>query len=436
MKSVSRWMLAALAAGVLALTPLSAADATCPDYGAQAGWSSLDQVVGGHRYLVFGEASHRLQGIHCLIAEVFRHLAEQKGFRVLVFESAWGVEDALADVLEGKSETLTAEQSFFLNAFASESTRTLLLWIREFNKKHPKDPIRIAGYQPEQPVTDLRALLAHAGRSARFASSGLTEKLTACKAGAAEFKTNLDFLSYSFKIRRGKQPLYSDAERTACNAALDAFDTFLTGQRKELVAKSSANAHEEAQAHLLSFRTYLNLLVSTLDTMILRPDMPAEEGMQLGKKIYTEGDLVRLRIYETLLRTRYGNRKTVLWMHNWHAAKNAPALELAGSIPTGTISLGTRLAEKFGRQLVTIGSVVPCPACETTPPPDAIDKAFQTAFGDQPAVVDLRQALPAKLVPPSPGSIPSNGDKVRLGKVVLRDQFDGMYYLPASGFSK
>jgi erythromycin esterase-like protein len=396
------------------------------------GMKDLDAIVGNAPFVNFGEDSHFMVGVHEFVAQSFRHLAEAKRFRVFVFESAWGVENAFADFMKSDRTTVTPEESFFLNAFNSKAIVEMLVWIRDWNRRHPNDQIRIAGYQPEQPVTDFNALWQFLGESAE-----LKTKATVCRAGTGEFKTNLEFVSATSKRRRSGQPTYTTEERAACNQALDAIANAVE-QKKTTAAR---NAYLEATAHLKSLRTYLNTLSGALDQSFINKNPTLAEQAALQKKIYEEGDQARFEIFEILRQTRYANRKVFFWMHNWHAMKFAPEVgafgrdEKEASMPAGTISIGTRMAQVYGRKLVVIGNIVPKAVCKNpicTPPParsDSHETRFATQFGAGSALVDLRK--PNKALPLTvPGSLYADINQGTFINVVLKRQFDAIFYLP------
>ena len=98
----------------------------------------VDAIVGSRKMILFGEDAHRLPSIQRAVAQTFRHLVETKHVRLLVFESAWGVEDVLSDFMASDRTTFSGREPFFLNAFASPETAGLLVWIRDWNRAHPE----------------------------------------------------------------------------------------------------------------------------------------------------------------------------------------------------------------------------------------------------------------------------------------------------------
>ncbi|MFN7948793.1 MAG: erythromycin esterase family protein [Blastocatellia bacterium] len=401
----------------------------------EATMKELDAIVGDAQYVNFGEDSHFMVGVHQFVSESFRHLAETKKFRVFVFESAWGIEDAFADFMKSDRTTVTPEESFFLNAFNSKAIVEMLVWIRDWNRQHPNDQIRIAGYQPEQPVTDFNALWKFLGEPAE-----LKTKAAVCRAGTGEFKTNIEFISSTSKRRRGGQPTYTTEERAACNQALDAIASAVE-QKK---ATAPRNNYLEATAHIKSLRTYLNTLTWSLDQSLLNKNPSQAEQKAMQKKIYEEGDKTRFEIFEILRQTRYASKKIYFWMHNWHAMKYAPEVDAFGrdeseaSMPAGTISLGTRMAQAYGSRLIVIGNIVPkavCknPICTAPAPPraDLLETKFAEHFGKGSALVNLRKPTAADRQLPLAvaGSLYADINQGHFSKVILKRQFDAIYYL-------
>jgi erythromycin esterase-like protein len=404
----------------------------------------LDSIVGNKKYVNVGEDSHFMVEVHKFIVQSFRHLVEKKGFRVFVFEAAWNTEEAFRDFMQSDRTTLTAEEMFYLNAFSSKDTIEMMVWIRDWNRKNPNDRIRVTGYQPEQPVTDFNFLWDFAGKSEKFAAADLKTKATICRAGTGELKTNIEFISATSKRRRSGQRTFSDEERAACNQAIDAIENFIEQNKNELVKKNSKNAYLEAGAHLKSLRVYLNTLTYTLDYLTFNKNATLEEQAALQKKVYGEGDKARFEIFEVLRETRFKNKKIFFWMHNWHAMKYSDEVgafgrdEKEASLPAGTISLGTRMAQAYGKDLVVIGNIVPKAVCKNpicTPPPvraDSLETKFAAQFGNNFALVNLlKPSETEKTLPITvPGSLYADLNQGHFVNVVLKRQFDAILYLP------
>ena len=439
-----KWFaLAFLFAGLMSL-PVLAQNAPG---GKELNWDEFVGIVGNAKFVNFGEDSHFMTDVHKFVSQAFPRLAEKKGFRVFVFESAWGIEDAFRDFMNSDRVEVTADESYFLNAFNSKNIVKMLIWIREWNRNHPNDKIQIAGYQPEQPVTDFTKLWEFLGKADKFPAADLRKKAESCRASTGEFKTDIEFISSTGKRRRSGQPTYTTEERAACNQAINAIEAFIEENKAELIKKNSLNAYRESLLHSKSLRTYLNTLSAALDYGITNKTPTLEEQRVLTKKIYEEGDKTRFEIFEVLRQTRYANKKIFFWMHNWHAMKHAPEVEAFGrdekdgTMPAGTISIGTRMAATYGKQLVVIGNIVPKAVCKNpvcTPPPvraDSLETKFAEHFGAGSALVYLLKPARADRTLPlaTPGSLYADINQGHFANVVLKRQFDAILYLSESG---
>lgn len=426
-------MLPFIAAFVLCI--VTAGWSQCPTYISPEEAANLDKIVGNAQIVVFGESSHFLTAVHCLNAEVFRHLVEKKGFRVFVFESAWGIDDQIQEFLHSGRKTVTENESFFLNAFNSGPTLEMLYYIREHNRKFPKDRIRISGIQPEQPVSDFQAVWKIAELSSAFPSSGLREAAASCKASTGDYKDDIEFIGYTANRRRKeKLPTYTNEERQKCLAGLTAIEQFLQANQNEVIRRSSPAQFKEAVLHVKSIRNYVAVLSGLVDFSLAHPNPSPEEALQLGHDMYEKGDASRFEVFQTLMQTRYGKQKIFLWMHDWHAAKHSENILYTNQIPTGTHSFTSRLADAYGKKLVVIGGIVGCPSCDPKPPADAIEARFSAALGDKTVFIDLRKpsAKYGDLPLHTPGSLWIQVYKDRLERIVLSEQFDAVYFLPRS----
>ena len=406
--------------------------------------SQLDAIVANKKYVNLGEDSHFMTEVHKFVSQAFPYLVEKKGFRVFVFESAWGIDDKFRAFMNSDRTTITGEEGFFLNAFNSKNILKMLIWIRNWNRQHPNDKIQIAGYQPEQPVTDFNFLWEFAGKSDKFASSDLKKKAEICRAGTGKFKSDIEFIVENSQRRRKGLPSYSAEDRLGCNQAIDSIENFILQNKRDLRKRNSTNSFLESGAHLKSLRVYLNTLSAIVDEGVLNKTPTLEQQRDWQTRLYEGGDKGRFEIFEVLHRTRYANKKIFFWMHNWHAMKHTPEIEAFGrdekdaSMPSGTISLGTRLAEKYGKELVVIGNIVPKAVCKNpicTPPPvraDSLETKVADRFGNKSVLIDLRAPVTKELKLPIdvPGSLYADINQGTFTNVVLNRQFDAILYIP------
>lgn len=395
----------------------------------------LGTIVGDARTVVFGEDSHGMEAVHAQIPAMFQYLVEKKHFRVIVFEVQWGVTEGFADFMASDRTTLGPLEQYWLNgAFVSEHTARLMVWIRDWNRRHPKDPIQIAGYQPEQPIRDFGVLLPFLDARLPAQAPTLRAGVAACRAADPKYATDLDFVIANGARMKDTKPTYTDDERSACLAGLDAItralDTVKAGRGAD------ATALTMAKLHAYSLHAYVATIRRAIDLWITHPDAPLAERMRWSMESYGGGDAARMHVYEQLKRVRFPRAKVFFWMHNWHAMRHASETDvIAGlddGIPRGTVSLGERLAAAEGRKLVTIGNVVPCgTTCKE--PEASVEPAFTERFGARPAWVDLRRGGDAAALPVrTAGTLLANHHGFGFSEVVLSRQFDAVLYLPGS----
>lgn len=383
--------------------------------------AAFDRLVGQRDVVIMGEDSHGTKDVHQLIPALFEHLVVEKGFRLFVFESAWGIDDALQGFIDSDRTSVDGDEAFFLNAFNSQPTVDMLIWIRNWNRQHPDDKVMIAGYQPEQPFTDIAAVRAFTAAHAPGKTAEVEAALAPCKIGEPIYKSNLDFIiGMNNRRRKDKLPSFNADERKACvEGTLKA--------EKILAGIGDRKAAQEVGLHLLSLRVYVDTLTAVVDNLMFG-NLSLEQGQVQNAAMYTAGDKARFEIFEGLRETRYGQAKAFLWMHNWHGMKDTGEVGFSG--PAG-ISIGTRLAQRYGARLTSIGVITPC-AAECKEPEGSVEPQFGARFGDTPAVIDFNDRSAIKeLDVATPGAVfPNLHGGFYFTNVVLKRQWDGVIYLP------
>ncbi|MFI2242656.1 erythromycin esterase family protein [Streptomyces chrestomyceticus] len=107
------------------------------------------RMVGDARVVGLGEATHSSHEFFTVKHRVLRYLVEEKGFRAFALEAPWSTglrldayllrgEDDLKQIMD---EEFRGDYRWWNNA----EYRDLLQWIRAYNVKHPKDPVRFVG---------------------------------------------------------------------------------------------------------------------------------------------------------------------------------------------------------------------------------------------------------------------------------------------------
>lgn len=393
------------------------------------------KTIGESPVAAFGECSHFTQALHDYANDLFRYLAEKKGFRVFMLESAWAANDYLSEFIASDQPAIDGWMNFYLNAFGSARTEQTLLYIREFNKKHPDDPIAIAGMQPEQPWTDyreLKATLAGAGLELPADIRASVERIVFANRA---FEHDIDVIAYHGGMARRKERILAEGDPSGLATALDGIDAFLENNKAVITGKVTPAAFEEAKLRVLGLRFYGLNVLPMRDFFAFNADPDPDLVTKLGHDGYETGDRYRFEIIKTQRETRFAGKKIFIWMHSWHAAKASESINctIAGQPPLGTTSLGTRLFHEYGPGYRVVASVVAAPGSYVYPPGVVtIDNAFKKVFGAKAAYIDIRrpghEALPLDRELPQYSHI----DNEYGGGIVLKDQFDGIAYFPGS----
>ncbi len=400
--------------------------------------SYLGPLVGNAQTVIFGEDSHGMDAIHQVVPQMFRYLVEEHDFRVFVFEVQWNVTEGIQDFLDSDRTELNSDDSYWLNgAFASQHIADMLVWIREFNKANPDDPILIAGYQPEQPVTDFRNLLTYLDRIAPDSSTDLRAGVDICRASdSTKYKTELDFIIDGFKYRNEGKPSFTDEERSACLKGIRAINMFLDTHQPELVSSSDQRAFEYAKLQAQSLDVSFDVLRRAADSATFSEDTSIEESTRLQGIVYHHGDMARHNIYQKLKEMNFADKRIFHWMHNWHGFKyssdTGPSAGAAG-IPEGTHSFGERTyAHEGSDNVIVIGNVVPCrETCDE--PENSIEVEFDRMFGEQPTwVTTSAPEAETGIGFNTARDLYANHHGFGFSGVVLSRQADAVLYLPKS----
>jgi erythromycin esterase-like protein len=396
----------------------------------------IARTIGDAPLVAFGESSHYLLSVHEFSNALFRYLVENKGFRVFMLESAWAANDYLTDFIKSDKTEVEGWAAFYMNAFGSKPTEQTLLYIRDYNKKHPEDTLQIAGMQPEQPWTDWRELKAVLAKAKLELPADIRTVIDRIVFGGQNFVHDIDVISFHGKMSRAKTRILSETDPAVLDRALDGIDAFLKNNQAAIAAGTSQSAFAEAKLRVLGLRFYGQQVLPMRDFGLVNPNPSKDQLDTLGRSTYNVVDAYRLQIIKTQQETRFQGKKIFIWMHNWHAAKRSEALDtkLAGAPPLGTTSLGTLLFRALGPSYRVIGSVVANPDFVYKEGQVTLENSFRKFFGDKPGYVDLMRPTPEQKALPLATALPqySQIDNQIGGEVVLQDQFDGVVFLPKS----
>ncbi|WP_172384742.1 erythromycin esterase family protein [Streptomyces sp. MNP-20] len=122
---------------------------TTEPHGSLADLRPFGTMVGDARVVGLGEATHSSHEFFTVKHRILRYLVEEKGFRAFALEAPWSTGARLDTYLtrgEGDLKQIMDEE--FQGTYRFWNTaeyRGLLQWMRAYNIKHPKDPVRFVG---------------------------------------------------------------------------------------------------------------------------------------------------------------------------------------------------------------------------------------------------------------------------------------------------
>ncbi|MFH8992108.1 erythromycin esterase family protein [Streptomyces sp. NPDC017940] len=114
----------------------------------------LDRMVGGAEVVGLGEATHGTHEFFTMKDRLFRHLVEEKGFRTFALETSWTTGLRFdAYIRGGKGDVRElARRELAKGPWYTEEYIRLLTWMREYNERHPDDPVRFLGNDLNHPA--------------------------------------------------------------------------------------------------------------------------------------------------------------------------------------------------------------------------------------------------------------------------------------------
>ena len=402
----------------------------------------IDEVIGDASVISLSESSHFLEEFHKFGVEAFKYMVEEHGVRLFVLETMWAIEENIMAYIDSEATEIPPHQALYLNAFGSDQMKALLLWIRAWNRAHPDDPVIVSGYQPEQPVTDATAIKAFFASSAIEIPTWAANVLEKYPFFNGEHRTDLDSIVFSSGRYRAGELIYTPQQRLEIIDALIAIEDVVLANRTRLVAEVGNDAIRELEMHVLSLRTSIDTLTYVMDLgNTLADDDPefAARQNEASSAAYRIGDMVRAKIFFTLRETRHRDRRAVIWMHNWHAAKRAERLEVvgtaeAGGMQLGTASFGSRAFRVLGDDYVVIASLTRCETCEIDRS-GSLEDALHARFGEETAIVNLSAAGDLEETVTTPGTAYAQNHNMLFRSLVLSEQFDAVVYFPGSGLT-
>lgn len=321
------------------------------------------RMVGDARVVGLGEATHSSHEFFTVKHRVFRYLVEEKGFRAFALEAPWSTGLRLdAYLLRGEGDLKQIMDEEFRGTYQwwnNAEYRDLLQWMRAYNVKHPKDPVRFVGDDNG------------------FAGAELYDKVNAYAAAARP-----ELAPRLAELYRGLRPV-TDAE-TYVNDYL----AKPLAERKELAERTGRavqllkqrpgkSADAEAHAWALQHATAIHQM-TTLFAFDLNDPQGATEAMRYRDRIMADN---------VAWWQRQTGDKILLAAHNSHIALKT---YVPGTHPRAQ---GDFLREQLGRGYLSVGLT--------------FDRGSFNAFGQDGGVRRFTVG------PAAPGTIEHTLDRVR-----------------------
>jgi erythromycin esterase-like protein len=117
--------------------------------------------------VALGESIHASGGFYTVKSRLIRFLVQELGFRAVMLETPWGDAQVTARYVDGGEGSPEHALKGLFRVWRSEEVMDLVRWLRDYNLKHPGDPVHFAGFDIQQPWYDARNLSSFlkAGRS-------------------------------------------------------------------------------------------------------------------------------------------------------------------------------------------------------------------------------------------------------------------------------
>ncbi len=353
----------------------------------------LNRIIGDAPVVALGESIHTSGGYYRLKYRVFRYLVEEMGFRAFAFESPWDPAERAAEYVQTCDGTAEDGISGLFGVWRSESVRDLVTWMCLWNRSHPHDRVHFYGFDMQQPDEDYPVLKEYLERVGRGPDDPRMQGLERCS------KTIYDYTM-------------EEADYLECAKSLDQLAEFFDRREENLIRLTSREELEWARIRLVGFRAWQDEVYYMYTSEFWRSFVARDEAMAY--------------IFAAIRDLRFPGIKTVIWAHNTHIAKDGMGFY---GIPT----MGTFVAEALGEDYVTFGLAAwdvhldwgsrLCGKQNYDWADDSVEELLHT-FGERHLLVDLDFRGSDR-----PFFEPGQSYQVGYNYMVLRDQFNGLFFL-------
>lgn len=268
----------------------------------------LSPLVADATVVALGETVHTSGGYSAMRARVLRYLVETHGYRALAFEGPWGAAEGTRRYVEDGEGTLaSAMEGLTFLAWRNDVTGELIAWLRGWNEAHPDDKVRFFGFDVQGPWDDgarLRRFLSDAAVNQTALGEGIRRCLGAKHDSAVASAQDSEEQQYL-----GLKVAMPEADRTACFAALNAVEAYLTAHATQLSGLPSV-AGEPGPTALALARIAAIALRANEEQFFhaLRDPVASSDGRDRGMA----------EVFTRLRALRAPGKRTAFWAHNRH----------------------------------------------------------------------------------------------------------------------
>lgn len=302
----------------------------------------LGGIIGEAHMVAMGESMHTSKGYYQAKHRLFKYLVEEKGFRVLAFESNWTPAqniEAYVQTCAGDPGQLVVDN--LLYTWTGQSVADLIEWMCKYNQTHPDDPVHFFGFDIQQTWLDGPALMAFLDLVAPDMAEEFNAGIAKCRCTTSPSHADCVALY-------GELGPVSDEELDACTGALEVVGTWLDEHTTEAILASSNEELEFARMHLEGIEKNS---VKNYHKM----------KNQVGQG-YDARDWGMAYVFNKIRSMKFPDKKVAIWAHNWHIAHQTPLMKeplvVMAPVPIGlqaATGMGTLLRQQFGADYLAIG---------------------------------------------------------------------------------